>query len=134
MVTIVLDTLEFTTRLKAGGFSEQQAETQARVIADLVEKQLATRQEVESREADIKREVHESENRLEIRVRELELKIENTRAELKLDIDIAKAELKRDIEACRADLVKWVVGVVFGVGLLQLSIITALLLRVINKL
>lgn len=141
MTTIVLDTLEFTTRLKAGGFSEQQAETQARVIADLVEKQLATRQDVEAHEADIKRDIHESENRLEVRMRELELKIEATKAklerdiaEIKRDLDITKAELKRDIEACRADLIKWVVGMVLGVGFLQLSIITALIVKVSDHL
>lgn len=136
MSTIVLDTLDFTTRLKAGGFTEQQAETQARVIAELVEKQLVTQRDAEDHKAGIQRDIHESENRLEVRMRELEmrmreleLKIEATRAELKRDIDIAKAELKRDIEASRSELIKWVVGMVFGVGLLQLTIITALLLK-----
>ena len=38
MATIVLDTLEYATRLKTGGFSEQQAETQARALADVLEK------------------------------------------------------------------------------------------------
>jgi hypothetical protein len=35
---IVMDTLEFATRLKAGGFTDQQAETQVRAFADVVEK------------------------------------------------------------------------------------------------
>jgi hypothetical protein len=43
--TIILDTLEFATKLKAGGFTEQQAETQARAIAEIVEKQLATKRD-----------------------------------------------------------------------------------------
>ncbi len=38
MNAIILDTLEFATKLKAGGFIEQQAETQARAIAEIVEK------------------------------------------------------------------------------------------------
>lgn len=125
MSTIVLDTLEFTTKLKAGGFTEQQAETQARVIAELVEKQLVTQRDAEDHKAGIQRDIHESKNRLEARVREVEMRIR----ELELKMDTTKAELKRDIEASRTDLIKWVVGVVFGVGLLQLSIITALLLK-----
>ena len=46
MSVIVMDTLEFATKLKAGGFTEQQAETQARALADVVEKQLATRRDI----------------------------------------------------------------------------------------
>ena len=40
MTAILFDTLEFAAKLKAGGFTEQQAETQARAMADIVEKQL----------------------------------------------------------------------------------------------
>lgn len=129
MATIVLDTLEFSTKLRAGGFTEQQAETQARALAEVVEKQLVTRQDVDGRQAEIKRDIHESENRLEARVREVEVRVR----ELELKMDNVKAELKRDIEASRADLIKWVVGVVFGVGLLQLTIITALLLKLSHQ-
>ena len=48
MSTIIVDTLEFANKLKAGGFTEQQAEAQARAIGDIVEKQLATKQDVEN--------------------------------------------------------------------------------------
>ncbi len=116
MSTIILDTLEFATKLKAGGFTEQQAETQARAIAEIVEKQLATRQDVEAREADLKRDIHESENRLEVRIKELEIS-------LRKDIEVLRAEVKRDIAETKAELIRWVVGV----GVLQLTIITELL-------
>ncbi len=115
MSTIILDTLEFATKLKAGGFTEQQAETQARAIAEIVEKQLATRLDVEAREADLKRDIHESENRLEVRIKELEIS-------LRKDIEVLRAEVKRDIAETKAELIRWVVGV----GVLQLTIITAL--------
>ena len=116
MSTIILDTLEFATKLKAGGFTEQQAETQARAIAEIVEKQLATRQDVEAWEADLKRDIHESENRLEVRIKELEIS-------LRKDIEVLRAEVKRDIAETKAELIRWVVGV----GVLQLTIITELL-------
>ncbi|PZN81351.1 MAG: hypothetical protein DM484_08630 [Candidatus Methylumidiphilus alinenensis] len=123
MSTIILDTLEFATKLKAGGFTEQQAETQARAIAEIVEKQLATRQDVEAWEADLKRDIHESENRLEVRIKELEIS-------LRKDIEVLRAEVKRDIAETKAELIRWVVGV----GILQLTIITALLLKLANQL
>ena len=122
MSTIILDTLEFATKLKAGGFTEQQAETQARAIAEIVEKQLATKHDMEAREADLKRDIQESENRLEVKIKELEIT-------LRKDIEILRAEVKRDIAETKAELIRWVVGV----GILQLTIITALLLKLANQ-
>ena len=37
MSTIVLDTLDYAAKLKTGGFTDQQAETQARALAEVVE-------------------------------------------------------------------------------------------------
>jgi len=122
MSTIILDTLEFANKLKAGGFTDQQAETQARAIAEIVEKQLATKQDVEARDTDLKRDIHESENRLEVRIKELEIC-------LRKDIEVLRAEVKRDIAESKAELIRWVVGV----GVLQLTIITALLLKLANQ-
>jgi hypothetical protein len=122
MSGIILDTLDYAAKLKAGGFTEQQAETQARAIAEIVEKQLATRQDVASHEAEIKRDIHESENRLEARIKELEIL-------LRKDVEILRAETKRDLAETKAELIRWVVGV----GILQLTIITALLLRLVNQ-
>ena len=99
MSTIILDTLEFATKLKAGGFTEQQAETQARAIAEIVEKQLATRQDVEAWEADLKRDIHESENRLEVRIKELEIS-------LRKDIEVLRAEMKKDMTCLNMDCKK----------------------------
>ena len=122
MSSIILDTLDYATKLKAGGFTEQQAETQARAIAEIVEKQLATRQDVAPHEAEIKRDIHESENRLEARIKELEIL-------LRKDVEILRAETKRDLAETKAELIRWVVGV----GILQLTIITALLLNWLIK-
>ncbi len=122
MSSIVLDTLDYATKLKAGGFSEQQAETQARALAEIVERQLATRQDVETHETEIKRDIHDSENRLEVRIKELEIV-------LRKDVELLRAETKRDLAETKAELIRWVVGV----GLLQLTIITALLLKLVNQ-
>ena len=45
--------------------------------------------------------------------------------EIELKIELVKSELKRDISENKAELIRWVVGV----GLLQLTIITALMLK-----
>ena len=48
--------------------------------------------------------------------------------DLELKIELTKAELKRDIAETKADLIRWVVGV----GLLQITIITALILKLVG--
>lgn len=81
MITFILDTLDYANKLKGGGFSEQQAETQARALAEILEKQLAT-----------KAELTEHENHL------------------RHDIEVMRLELKRDLAEAKADLTRWVVG------------------------
>jgi len=115
MSTIILDTLDYAEKLKAGGFTEQQAQALTRVNADVIEKQLATKQDVEAHEASIKRDITESENRLE-------MKIELLRAETKQAI----AETNARIAETKADLIRWVVAV----GILQSTVIVGVLLKV----
>ena len=76
MSAIILDTLEYANKLKAAGFTEQQAEVQARALAEIVEKQLVTKAEVAEHENNLRRD------------------IEASRVELKHDI----AELRKDME------------------------------------
>jgi hypothetical protein len=85
---IVLDTLEYATKLKAGGFTDQQAETQARALAEVVEKQLATQQQVSEHESNLRRD------------------IEGLRVELKRDIETLRLEVKRDIDVLRGCLAR----------------------------
>ncbi|NJM11068.1 MAG: hypothetical protein HC889_03425 [Synechococcaceae cyanobacterium SM1_2_3] len=114
MSTIVLDTLDYATKLKAGGFTDQQAETQARALAEVVEKQLATQQQVSEHESNLRRD------------------IELMRIELKRDIDLLRAEMKKDIAEThrviaetKAELIRWVVGV----SILQTTLIVGILAR-----
>ncbi len=55
-------------------------------------------------------------------IREIELKIELVKSELKRDIET----VRKEITETKADLIRWVVGV----GLLQITIIAGLLLKV----
>ncbi|WP_295586872.1 hypothetical protein [uncultured Lamprocystis sp.] len=104
MATFILDTLAYSETLKAGGFSEQQAATQARALAEILDRQMAT-----------KAEVAEHENNLQHA-------IEVLRLELKRDL----AETNTRIAETKADLTRWVIGV----GFLQTTIIIGVLLKV----
>ncbi len=84
MTSFILDTLAYSETLKAGGFSEQQAVTQARALAEILDRQMAT-----------KAEVAEHENNLQHA------------------IEVLRLELKRDLAETKADLTRWVIGMGF---------------------
>ncbi|MCK7579080.1 MAG: CCDC90 family protein [Chromatiales bacterium] len=54
MTTIVLDTLAYAEKLKSGGFSEQQAATQAHALAEIIDRQMVTKAEVEAHENNLR--------------------------------------------------------------------------------
>ena len=47
MATITFDTFENVKRLKAVGFTEEQAAEQTKIIGELIENRLATKQDIE---------------------------------------------------------------------------------------
>lgn len=108
MSAIILDTLEFAAKLKAGGFTEQQAEAQTRAFAEVIEKQLATKGEIEEHESALRRD------------------IEAMRIELKRDIKEAELKLEARMAENKADLTRWIIGA----GLLQTSLIAGMLMKV----
>ncbi len=97
MTTFILDTLAYSETLKAGGFSEQQATTQARALAEILDRQMATKAEAETHENNLRR-----------------------------DIELLRMEMKRDIAESKAELTRWVIGA----GLLQTTVIIAVLMKV----
>jgi hypothetical protein len=108
MSAIVLDTLDYATKLKSGGFSEQQAETQARALAEVLEKQIATKAEVAEHENVLRRD------------------IEGLRVELKRDIRELELKLEARLSETKADLTRWVIGV----GILQTTVVIGVLMKV----
>lgn len=102
--TLTFDTHEFVKKLKDVGFSEEQAEVMTDLQKTTVSNTLEqARHDYELDDLATKRDLKETELRLESRIKDTELKIVET----------------------KADLVRWVVGV----GLLQITIITGLLLK-----
>ena len=115
MTTFVLDTLAYAETLKAGGFSEQQAAAQARALAEIIDRQMATKSEVEAHDNNLRRD------------------IEVLRLETKRDIEALRLDMKREIAETnariaetKAELTRWIIGA----GLLQTTVIVAVLMKV----
>jgi len=98
MTTITFDTHVFVKKLKAVGFTEEQAEVFAAEQARLIEDQLATKHDLLELETNLRRDIKQSELQLQAKMSEN-----------------------------KAEMIRWVVGV----GMLQITLITALLLRLL---
>jgi predicted phage-related endonuclease len=127
MSAIVLDTLEYADKLREGGMSEQQAHALAKALAEVVDKQLATKGEIVERETNLKRDIKELETSLRRDMKELETSIQRDMKELETDLrhEIKESEmtLRRDMAEIKADMLKWLVGLLF----LQAGFIVALI-------
>ena len=53
MVTLAFDTFENVKRLKAVGFTEEQAAEQTKIISELIENRLATKEDLAVLEANV---------------------------------------------------------------------------------
>ena len=115
MTTITFDTLQFANKLKAVGFTEQQAQV-------LTELQLATHDNTLDH---VKQDYRFDDVANKYDMRELDLKIEQVKGELKHDIELLRADTGRMIAESKAELVRWVVGV----GILQTSLIIGALMK-----
>jgi hypothetical protein len=111
MTAITIDTYALITTLKDAGIPEQQAKAQIDAMAKFVE---VAREQIthEYRLDDVT-----TNKDLDARIRETELKIE-----------LAKSDLQRDIEKSRADIT----ALIIRLGFLQVGLIVALLLKVLN--
>jgi hypothetical protein len=64
MSTMTFDTLMYAKKLKEAGFTEQQAEVQAEAMKEIIDNQLATKQDI----LDLKRDMHEMEYQIITRI------------------------------------------------------------------
>lgn len=116
---MVIDTYELVSKLQAVHFTQDQAKAISDILkmaeisfAENKERLDGNKQNIELLELNLKRDIKELELRLESRIKEVEFKIAETKSEL----------------------VRWVVSVVFGVGLLQTVIISGLIFRLVGHL
>ncbi len=104
---ILFDTHLYVKKLKAVGFSEEQAETLASTQAELINERLATRQGLKELETSLKRDIKELETSLKRDIKELE-------TSLKRDIKELELRLEAKISDAKAEIIKWNVGAVFA--------------------
>lgn len=117
MTALAFDTHEFFSELKQAGLSEQQAEVITRLHQQAANATIEFfKHEHNADDLATKRDLRELELKLDARIKETDLKIE-----------LLRSELKKDLAETKAELIRWVVGV----GLLQTSVIVALVLKVI---
>jgi hypothetical protein len=57
MATIIFDTLAYAKKLKAAGFTEEQAEGQAQAFAEIIEERLSTKQDLKGLELTMRRDL-----------------------------------------------------------------------------
>ncbi len=108
MTTLTFDTHEFIKKLKGVGFSEEQAEVMTELQKATASNTLEqARHDAEMDNTATKRDLREMELRLESKMKDTDLKIEQSKSELQ----------------------RWIITVVFGVGLLQTAIVAALILK-----
>ena len=116
MTTLTFDTHAFVKKLRDVGFSEEQAETitelQKTTVTNTLEQ---ARHDYELDNLATKRDLKEIETAL------------------RKDIELLRADSRRDIAETKADLQRWIIGVVFGAGILQTAIIAALVLKLAGQ-
>ncbi|MDR3299614.1 MAG: DUF1640 domain-containing protein [Candidatus Accumulibacter sp.] len=116
-MTLTFDTLQFVQRLKKAGIKETEAEAIAEAVRDVQNNSdLATKHDL----SEVKAKLETS-----------DLATKHDLAEVKVKLETSDLATKRDLAEVKAELIKWVVTVVVAVGVLQTSIITALIMRLI---
>lgn len=108
MASLTFDTLKYANRLKSAGVPDKQAEAEAEALSEVLEinlKELSTQQDI----AGLRKDMEQMETRLNAR------------------LDAQRENLRREISDSKAELIRWVVGV----GLLQISLITALMVKLL---
>lgn len=82
MRAAVFDTLSHCKKLRAAGFTEQQAEVQAEAIAEIIDEKLATKKDLVVLEESLKRDMQISESNLKRDMNELEANLRRDMHEL----------------------------------------------------
>ncbi|SMN12352.1 hypothetical protein SPBRAN_571 [uncultured Candidatus Thioglobus sp.] len=134
---IQFDTHKFIKRLTAHGFSEEQAEVLAEEQVNLLNDNLATKEDIAKIESNLKVEMSKIESNLKLEMSNIEsnlkvemsniklemsnLKLEITKIESNLKVDIAKIDTK--IESTRAELLKWIIGLSIAQATIIVSIV-----------
>ena len=123
---IAIDILEYAKKLKAVGFTEEQAEVQAETLAGIIDENLATKRDMKGLETSLKRDMKELETSLKRDMKELETSLKRDIEELRRDMKGLETSLKRDMKELELRL-KGELTLRFGAMMAaSIAIITAL--------
>jgi len=84
----IFDTLAYAKKLKAAGFTDDQAEIQAQTLVEIIEERLATKQDLKELELLLKQDLKELELLLKQDLKELELLLKQDLKELELRLKL----------------------------------------------
>jgi len=109
----VFDTHSYVKKLKAVGFTEEQAEVQTEVVSVLIDEKLATKQDLKDLESCLKREVKELEVGLKRAIKEFEVGLKHAMKEFEIRL---KHDLTIRMGAMLAATTAIIVGLVKLIG------------------
>jgi hypothetical protein len=138
MGAITFDTLAYATKLKSAGFTEEQAAaiTDLQLTAsemtleqarhDYHLDDISTKRDLKETEAVLKRDIKEMDTSLRHDIKEIETRLKHDIEILRADTGRMIAETNQHIAETKSDLTRWIIAA----GVLQTSIITAVLMKV----
>ncbi|MEO5331770.1 MAG: CCDC90 family protein [Magnetococcus sp. YQC-5] len=112
-LAIAFDTHKFIKQMMATGFTEQQAESQVNLLAEILNNQLSTKADVAKvnlNVLEIKRDIKTLDVKIETIRSDLKRDIEAAKLELHKEIEITKLALQKDIETSKVETLKWTAG------------------------
>lgn len=113
------DTLTYAKRLKAVGFTEEQAEVQAEVLRGVIEGDIASKRDIEDLKQATQHDIADLKHDI------AGLKQDLSHLESRMDGKLSHLESRMDgkLSDLKADLLKWFIGILF----LQTGLIVTLL-------
>ena len=118
---IQFDTHKFVKNLVASGFTEQQAESLANEQINLINSNLATKENIEQLRLETKADIEQLRLETKAGIEQLRLAtkadieavkagIEQLRLETKASIEQLRLETQKDIEKSKVELIKWMIA------------------------
>jgi len=122
---IAFDTLKAANRLKAAGFTEEQAAAVVETELEMLEQHggsIANKRDLKETELLLKKDIET----IRLDMQKLEFALRRELKEVDSKVELLRADTAKLVAEAKAELVRWVVGV----GLLQSSVIIGVLLKV----
>lgn len=133
MTGLAIDTLRYAKRLRAAGFSEEQAEVQAEALSEAIRDSLVTKLDLNEAVEKIRAEIHDLRTEADKANHDLRTEadksnhdlrsgIEKSNHDLRSEIEKSANSLRIDIRDLHSGLIRWLIPLMLG----QLAAMVAL--------